>query len=90
VYSTQASGGELVVRPTPAPRATEASTNGCSRRLRTALRTSRTTRGVDGITSAMTTFRTLAPVSATNVIASRRSGSAMIPSITRMTPWMIE
>jgi hypothetical protein len=70
---------EATPRAPPRPRRT-AARGGSGRRSGRAA-----PRGVSADDRAITTFRTLAPVSATKVIARRRSGSAMMPSITRMT-----
>ena len=56
----------------------------CSRSESTEARTSRITRGISGITSAMTTLRTLPRISAMRASASRMAGIAMSPSMTRI------
>ena len=66
------------------PSARAASTIVCSRSDSTEARTTRMTRGISGMTSAMMTLRTLAFISAIRASASRMAGMAISPSITRI------
>ena len=72
------------MRGVPTPSARAASTIVCSRSESTEARTSRITRGISGITSAMMTLRTLPRISAIRASASRMAGMAIRPSITRI------